>query len=159
MQKVIRRTLLAERQAARRTEKRKAIKLREWAKTNREQTNYALRDVKNDLVKARQARREDWELGPLAPKRDVGDYKEKYGTISTNRLTGPELERKDIDKALETVGGKHLHIVTGDRVVILEGRDKGRIGKVKETSRERAEVTVEGLNMVCLPFAVSDPPS
>lgn len=41
-------------------------------------------------------------------------------------------------------------IVTGDRVQIMSGRDKGQIGVVKEVIRDRQwpRVVVEGLNMV-----------
>lgn len=46
-------------------------------------------------------------------------------------------------------GGRYANIVEGDRVVLLEGRDKGKIGKVLSLDRQRQEVTVEGLNLVC----------
>jgi large subunit ribosomal protein L24 len=148
MQKVIRRTILAERQAARRQAKRKDKLSREWAKTNREQNNYNRKDVTSQLKQARLDRREDWELGPLAPRRDVGDKKESYGTVSTQRLRGPILEHKDADDALKPFGGRYLNIVKDDRVVLLEGRDKGKIGKITNVDTKRVECTVEGLNMV-----------
>jgi ribosomal protein L24 len=44
-----------------------------------------------------------------------------------------------------------LNIVKGDRVVLLEGRDKGKIGKITNVDTKRVECTVEGLNMVCKP--------
>ena len=40
-------------------------------------------------------------------------------------------------------------IMVGDRVVVMEGREKGKIGMVKGTDKEREELTVEGLNKVC----------
>lgn len=99
---------------------------------------------------ARQARREDWELGPLAPKRDVGDVAEKYGAASPYLLRPPPLSEKEQKKALEPYGGKLLHFRKGDRVVMIQGRDKGKISTIREIDRERASVTVDKLNVVCI---------
>ncbi|RAL64467.1 hypothetical protein DID88_001943 [Monilinia fructigena] len=44
--------------------------------------------------------------------------------------------------------GKHLNIREGDRVVVVEGRDKGKIGQVQKIDKQRAEVTCEGLNLI-----------
>jgi len=41
-----------------------------------------------------------------------------------------------------------LHVKTGDTVVILSGKDKGKKGKVLETSPKEQKVIVEGCNMV-----------
>ncbi len=106
------------------------------------------KEVATDIKAARLARREDWELGPLAPKRDVGLKKDTYGTVNTMRLRGRELTLEERLK-LNPEGGRYPTIVAGDRVVILQGRDKGKIGKVAALDAARQEVTVEGLNMVC----------
>lgn len=148
MQKVIRRTILAEKQAARRLAKKKDAATRDWAKSNRMQTNYSRREVTTQIKEAKKTRREDWELGPLAPRRDVGDSKETYATIGSHRSKGPMLHHKDIEEKLKPVGGRYMNIVAGDRVVLLEGRDKGKIGKIMSTDAKRAECTVQGLNLV-----------
>jgi large subunit ribosomal protein L24 len=148
MQKVIRRTALAEKQAARRLAKKKDKATRDWAKSNRNQANYSRKEETSQIKQARAARREDWELGPLAPRRDVGDLKDTYGTISSHRVRGTLLHHKDVEEKLKSVGGKYMNIVAGDRVVLLEGRDKGKIGKIAATDAKRAECTVSGLNMV-----------
>lgn len=148
MQRVIRRSILAENQAARRLTKRKDKNRREWAKSNREQERHLGREATGQIKQARLTRREDWELGPLAPRRDVGDSKDTFGTVHTQRMRGTLLNRKDGWKALRTVGGKRLNIVKNDRVVLLEGRDKGKIGKIIAVDTTRAECTVEGLNLV-----------
>lgn len=41
-----------------------------------------------------------------------------------------------------------LHVKTGDTVVILSGKDKGKQGKVLGTVPSEAKVVVEGINMV-----------
>ena len=41
-----------------------------------------------------------------------------------------------------------LHVKTGDTVVILSGRDKGKKGKVLQTSPKEQKVIVEGCNVV-----------
>jgi large subunit ribosomal protein L24 len=148
MQKVIRRTILAEKQAARRLAKRKDKATREWAKITREETNFVRKDESSQIKAARLAQREDWELGPLAPKRDVGDAKDTYGTIISQRTRGQPLDIRKRDEVLKDVGGRYLNIVAGDRVVLLEGRDKGKIGKITSTDARRGTCTVEGLNMV-----------
>ncbi|CZR59704.1 related to ribosomal protein YmL40, mitochondrial [Phialocephala subalpina] len=148
MQKVIRRSILAEKQAARRSAKRKDRHTREWAKSNREQDRHLRREATGQIKQARLNRREDWELGPLAPRRDVGDSKDTFGTIHTQRMRGTVIHYKDRAEALKKVGGRFLNIVKSDRVVLLEGKDKGKIGKVTAVDPSRAECTVEGLNLI-----------
>lgn len=43
---------------------------------------------------------------------------------------------------------KKLHVKTGDTVIILSGKDKGKKGKVLESSPKEQKVIVEGCNMV-----------
>ena len=42
----------------------------------------------------------------------------------------------------------HLHVKTGDNVMVISGKDKGKKGKVLETSPKEGKVIVEGINMV-----------
>lgn len=42
----------------------------------------------------------------------------------------------------------NLHVKTGDTVVILSGKDKGKQGKVLQVSPKEKKVIVEGLNLV-----------
>ncbi|KAH7356643.1 hypothetical protein BKA65DRAFT_495117 [Rhexocercosporidium sp. MPI-PUGE-AT-0058] len=148
MQKVFRHTILAERQAARRSAKRTESKFRAKWKNERDQTGYHRKDEIKQIKDARLARREDYEMGPLAPRRDVGDQKDTYGTVSLNRTRGRPLHGKEKWDILNFWGGKFLNIVKEDRVVILEGRDKGKIGKVIAIDRKRAECTIDELNMM-----------
>lgn len=43
---------------------------------------------------------------------------------------------------------KDLHVKNGDRVIIIAGKDKGKIGNIKKVDRKTGRVTVEGANMV-----------
>ncbi|KFZ16642.1 hypothetical protein V502_04994 [Pseudogymnoascus sp. VKM F-4520 (FW-2644)] len=147
MQAVIRRTVLAERQAARRLVKRRTKNQHDEMKTRREHERFAQQHLTGSIKNARTARREDYDLGPLAPRRDVGLKKETYGTIHSNQLHGQKLtmeERMEVNPS----GGRYANIVAGDRVVLLEGSDKGRIGKVQSFDAEKQQITVEGMNMV-----------
>lgn len=149
MQKVIRRTILAEKQASRRLARRqrkneldafalRQDRMKQWGAEN-------LRRMKENKV----VRREDWELNELAPKRDVGSQAETYGAIQAHFTEVPVARRKEILEILDLWGGKkHLNITAGDRVVVISGRDKGKIGKVEKVDKQRAEVTCDGLNMV-----------
>ena len=41
-----------------------------------------------------------------------------------------------------------LHVKTGDRVMVIAGKDKGKIGNVKKTNPAEARLIVEGANLV-----------
>lgn len=43
---------------------------------------------------------------------------------------------------------KALNVKTGDRVMVIAGKDKGKTGNVKKTNPSEAKVLVEGANMV-----------
>ena len=139
MQKVLRHAKLIRRQAARReaaqTNKTNSDKRKLMQRDLQEQNTLASRSIKAE----RKARREDWELGPLAPKRDVGEDSFAYGALEPRRV-----------QPIEKVEWKEWGIVTGDRVVIAkEGhRDRGKIGKVIEVNEKAEQVVVERLNMV-----------
>ncbi|KAF7946560.1 hypothetical protein EAE96_009556 [Botrytis aclada] len=149
MQKVIRRTILAEKQASRRLARRhrkneldtfalRQDRMKQWGAEN-------LKRIKENKV----VRREDWELNELAPKRDVGSQVETYGAIQAHLTEAPAARRKEILEILDLWGGKkHLNITAGDRVVVISGRDKGKIGKVEKVDKQRAEVTCDGLNLI-----------
>ena len=43
---------------------------------------------------------------------------------------------------------KSLHVKTGDRVMVIAGKDKGKTGNVKKAYKAEGKVSVEGANMV-----------
>ena len=50
--------------------------------------------------------------------------------------------------ALRGAAQKKLHVVKGDRVKVIAGKDKGLVGEVLATQPERGTVTVAGVNIV-----------
>ena len=43
---------------------------------------------------------------------------------------------------------KNVHVKASDRVRVIAGKDKGKIGNVKKVDTEKGKVLVEGVNMV-----------
>lgn len=41
-----------------------------------------------------------------------------------------------------------IHVKTGDRVFVIAGKDKGKIGTVKKVLPKKGRVVVEGINIV-----------
>jgi len=151
MQKVIRRTLLAERQALRRQKARLELKKKSEANNAREENQFMLREQRKISRAAAYAQKEDYALGPLAPKRDVGSARFAYGAVSGQLIRGTDLIEgtKRMEAFKKEVEGFGLDAITeGDRVVIIEGRDKGRISTVESIDKEKGEVTVKGVNLV-----------
>ncbi|KAF2461698.1 hypothetical protein BDY21DRAFT_275517, partial [Lineolata rhizophorae] len=91
---------------------------------------------------ARARAKEDWMLGPLAPKRDAGLAKETWGSVQAEVAMAPSIPEKMRMKTLDK------WVETGDRVCVVEGREKGKIGKVTEVNWETETVKVDGVNEV-----------
>ncbi|KAL8916036.1 MAG: hypothetical protein Q9172_006491 [Xanthocarpia lactea] len=129
MQKLLKRTAQVEKQAARRQRIARSKAASDTRKLQHSQLKVHNQAKREFLVSARQAQREDWHLGPLAPRRDVGDKAETYGTVPMRLM-----------QAVEKVGGKWKKwgIKEGDRVCVVgkKERDKGKIGVVRELTEE-----------------------
>lgn len=50
--------------------------------------------------------------------------------------------------AKKSTNKKSLNVKTGDRVMVIAGKDKGKIGNVKKTNPSETKVVVEGANLV-----------
>ncbi|KAI9882070.1 MAG: hypothetical protein M1823_006191 [Watsoniomyces obsoletus] len=140
MQKVLQRTAHAKAQAVRRALKRSQKNAADIRLRDRKTQSPLGNEMADEIRAARRVRREDRSLGPLAPRRDVGELQHTYGTMSPQRLQG---FLKPVEKRAEA-----QPIVAGDRVVLVEGRDQGRIGRVISVDKKRHECTVQGLNLV-----------
>jgi large subunit ribosomal protein L24 len=56
---------------------------------------------------------------------------------------------KSVQKAAQTGKAQNkLHVVKGDRVKVITGKDKGLVGEVIAVYPERSKVTVAGVNIV-----------
>ncbi|KAF1983095.1 hypothetical protein K402DRAFT_466332 [Aulographum hederae CBS 113979] len=139
MQKILRHSGLARRQAARKAkkleEKENHLDTRRWLKEE-----VAVRRAATQNMKVqRLAQREDWYLGPLAPKRLNEHTIEKYATVDLPMLQTPELP-----KHYKLQPFQPLH--AGERVVILEGNDKGRIGTIMNIDEKTDRIRIKGMN-------------
>jgi large subunit ribosomal protein L24 len=95
------------------------------------------------LVRAdRQNRKIDWETGPLAPRRDVGDKAKTYGTMTIYNFGLPKKLPENRMKR------KEWTIFQGDRVVITRGRDIGKIGEVVSRDFKTDSVHIRELNKI-----------
>jgi large subunit ribosomal protein L24 len=106
---------------------------------------------------------EDWKLGPLRPNRAVGPNAAKYGALTGNQIQKPDIPTRtqknrndvrarkgmELEYPLVVDDEKYFPIVKDDRVVILKGKDQGKIGVVQEIIERTHEIIVKGLNMVC----------
>ncbi|KAL8737631.1 MAG: hypothetical protein Q9181_001474, partial [Wetmoreana brouardii] len=131
MQKLLKRTSQVHKQAARRQRIAREKNASDTRKILDRQQKIYNKNRREIFVEARRAQREDWALGPLAPRRDVGDKAETYGTVPIRMM-----------QSVEKMDGKWKKwgIREGDRVCVVgqKERDKGMIGVVRDVD-ERAE--------------------
>jgi len=120
-----------------------------------------VRDVKHQALANV---REDWQLGQLRPNRAVGEGAEKYGALTSQQAQKPDIPvhtQRSKNEAREKSGlepeyplivddKKYFHIERDDRVVVVNGREKGKIGVVQSIIERTHEVIVKGVNMVGL---------
>lgn len=118
-------------------------------------------DRAKDRKKALRHAKEDWQLGPLRPNRSIGDAKEKYGALRGEEIQKPETplhalkaknERRvklglEPEYPLIVDDKKYFHLAKDDRVVVIRGREMGKIGTIRTVIDRTHEVMVEGLNM------------
>lgn len=144
MLKVTSRAFRAKTQAAkvlaRFNKKKEALRL----KDDMRQEKHRLRVLMQDARASRQETKEDRMLGPLAPRRALNKEEvEEYGAVLEERVNGDYVPK---DQRI-----KYWNIAVGDRVVILKGQDRHKIGVVKSIEKKRNEMLVEGVNMVHVP--------
>jgi large subunit ribosomal protein L24 len=110
------------------------------ARQNREEYGRRIEGIMKGYRKqARQNYKDDWTLGHLAPRRDVGEHTGTYGAVDANVLRLPERRAEDYKQ--------WFAIGPGDRVVVIKGREKGRIGIVEELDETRESLTIRNMNL------------
>jgi large subunit ribosomal protein L24 len=140
MQNVIRRTTLARNQAVRRVKIQQKQEVREEVKTFLREQSQREKN-KHQLSKdSRLRRRDDWLRGAIAPKVDSGLQAETYGTAPPFGMALPKIPTH--------LRRKYVNFAKGDRVAILKGPDKGKIGVVDSVDLERESVTLKDHNIV-----------
>lgn len=121
-------------------------------------------NIKKVTRKALSNAREDWQLGNLRPNRAIGEEEGKYGALTAEQVQKPDIpvhtqkhrnetrERKglEMESPLVVDDKKYFHIEKNDRVVVINGREKGKIGVVKSIIARTHDVVVTDINKVRL---------
>jgi large subunit ribosomal protein L24 len=145
MQKLIQRTKKAERQVLRRSRERTTKQFRLDRMQRMNGSNHGWKDFRRNVTEARTAARERWTMGAIAPDRAVVPT---FGVSSTeNRLAhsvvGWTWPSHEVEARCAWAGGsKQLNLRVGDRVVIMEGRDKGLIDVVDSLDMPSGTLTL-----------------
>lgn len=140
MEKLLRRTARAERVVAK--QKAKIAKHRSDGKSweNSQQRLRYQRDITARIQQDRKNRKTDWETGVLAPRRDIGEVAKTYGALQMYNYKPADLDR-DRPK-------KWQHVREGDRVVIVRGVDKGKIGVIDDVDKDKGTVLLKNVSVV-----------
>lgn len=168
MQRVIRRTKLAQAQSRRKARILEAKILRRDRRVHVIRSAERRREELDAITEARKRRREDWELGSLTPWREVAGAEEatsdtQHGLATRHRENAswgtfsPAVLSPVALPASERLKQHQLLIRPGDRVCVVEGRQgtKGRIGRVQEIDLPTMTVKVKGVNKVRLSTRVT----
>lgn len=150
--------------------KRQEFKQERWeAVANFRSENAAYdKKAKRRLRDALDEMREDWKLGPLRPNRAIGGNAEKYGALTAEQIQRPQIplhkqRYKNEDRQKKGLEPEYPFVVDdqrfypfarGDRVVVIRGREEGKIGIVENFNDDTHRVTVKGVNMVCMAFVL-----
>ena len=140
MQRALRRSLLARNQALKRERRdgHKALK-KEEREVRFERGRLAGAQAARKAAEKKE-RREDWTLGPLAPNRVAGLNGHAYGLLDRQSIRPAKVLKKDQEK--------EVWFAVNDRVVVVGGRERGKIGKIEALDEERQSVELANLNMV-----------
>jgi large subunit ribosomal protein L24 len=154
MEKIMKRARHAERHVLRRV---KQADYRERMRTRmqvKEELKFASQEHRNNIKLAQKVRQEQWEMGALAPKRQIGVN--GYGVLEAQAHFNPTLggmhkPRPEVPaKRCAWAGGvKRLNLAVGDRVVVMEGVNKGKIDQIADIDTDAGTVTLQDVHKVC----------
>jgi ribosomal protein L14E/L6E/L27E len=130
----------------RRKEKFDAKKDKEEDKKTREVANIYRQALRQPAKDAMKAMKEDWALGALAPKRDIGDKTGKLGTLDMGLHQLTALTKVQKAEVKQRMGDNEFRV--HDRVVVLKGRDRGKIGQILSIDEDKLSATIDGINKV-----------
>ncbi|SPO03400.1 related to ribosomal protein YmL40, mitochondrial [Cephalotrichum gorgonifer] len=146
MEKLVQRTVKAERQVARRLKAQSRKSYRGDFRQRVRSVKGAVADFNANVANARRVRHEGWELGPVAPRRAVENG---YGVATDQARTArsvADLLMRPFERERRCAwagGSKYLNLAVGDRVVITEGKDKGNIDVIESISISTATVELK----------------
>ena len=153
IQRLSRRVAQAERQVARRQVARDRLKHNQTKQENRQVRGPGVRDAGLMLKEAIVARSESWELGPLAPRRDVWSARSEthphWASVGMDQASPRlKLTEAQVEARCAWAGGsKTLCLREEDRVAVIEGPWKGRIGRIESFSMESASLKIKDLQV------------
>jgi large subunit ribosomal protein L24 len=141
-----------------RTTRAKRLKVNKNKESNKRTKQIRIKDLQAKRIGYRDQRKsmlsiamknaeEDWTLGPLAPRRDVGLDAESYGTVTDEilRKAPPVLPWQ---RPLATWGEMRNVYKVNDTAVIIRGTDKGMVGTIVETFISSQTAILKDLRMV-----------
>lgn len=141
MLKVVNRTFRAKNQAAKVLKRWNEQKEKFAFKDGIRQENHRKQVLAKQIKASRMAEKEDRLLGPLAPRRAVTKKDaQEYGTVPIERL---QPQFVPVEQRI-----RYWNIAPGDRVVVLKGHDRHKIGVVKSLEKRSNVLTIRGVNMV-----------
>ncbi|TEA19555.1 hypothetical protein C8034_v009389 [Colletotrichum sidae] len=144
MKRLLARTRQAEKQVKRRQSRALRGEIVQEKKARINEQRYQLDELNLDIKTARLVRQEKWTLGPLAPRRDVFP---EWGALETNRNTrSTSLKDEDLIERCKWAGTPDfLNLAVNDRVVVLDGPDRGRIDTIASITRQHGTVQLKNL--------------
>ncbi|KAA8631984.1 hypothetical protein SMACR_06238 [Sordaria macrospora] len=149
MDKLLRRVRMAEGMVARRAERKKTVMKRITQRKTNKREGETFTEAIRQRKAAIEARNEDWMLGPLAPRRELGEInpytQNYYGTLSPTRVLLENKVSEEERKARVAWCGspKFLCIAPGDRVVVTEGHHKDVIGTIEKLNTRNMTVEIK----------------
>ncbi|KAJ4405807.1 hypothetical protein N0V85_004614 [Neurospora sp. IMI 360204] len=149
MDKLLRRVRMAEGMVARRAQRKNALLKRITERTQNKKNGEVFTEAIQQRKAAVEARNEDWMLGPLAPRRELGEITlsngNYYGSLSPTRaLLENEVSEEERKARVAWCGSpKFVCIAPGDRVVVTEGHHKDLIGTIEKLNTRNMTVEIQ----------------
>ncbi|KAK3345437.1 hypothetical protein B0H65DRAFT_206044 [Neurospora tetraspora] len=149
MDKLLRRVRMAEGMVARRAQRKNALLKRITERTQNKKNGEVFTEAIQQRKAAIEARNEDWMLGPLAPRRELGEITlssgNYYGSVSPTRaLLENEVSEEERKARVAWCGSpKFVCIAPGDRVVVIEGHHKDLIGTIEKLNTRNMTVEIQ----------------